>query len=91
VAVAGVPSGSVLTVRAAVYPKTALNGKALTISCDAGVTAKAAADWYLESSSARMARTVHWVHWVHWATTQSVRWTVMLPIVSSPSDATWIR
>lgn len=46
-AIAAVPDGSTLIVRAAIYPKVVIAAKGLTILCDPGVRVQVFLDWYL--------------------------------------------
>jgi hypothetical protein len=46
-AIAAVPDGSTLIVRAAVYPKVIIDAKSLTVLCDPGVLVNTSLDWYL--------------------------------------------
>lgn len=58
-AVNAVPSGSILLVRPGTYPKTLIDGKGLTILCDAGVTASATLDWYLQIRNTTTSQPVY--------------------------------
>lgn len=58
-AVAAVPSGSILIVRAGTYPKITIDAKSLTILCDVGVTTNVAMDWYLEIRNITASQAVY--------------------------------